>query len=93
MFLRSETLDELGMVFDFARLKVLMNEVVGPFDHRVINDLPPFDERNPTAENLSEYIFTEVAQRLAKDETAAGRVEIAKVELWENDSCCAIYEA
>ncbi len=92
VFLRAETLDELGMVFDFSRLKALMNEVVGPFDHRVINDLPPFDERNPTAENLSEYIFTEMTQRLEKDETAAGRVEIARVELWENDTCCAIYE-
>ena len=92
VFLRAETLDEMGMVYDFSRLKALMNEVVGPFDHRVINDLPPFDVRNPTAENLSEYIFTEVSLRLGKDETAIGRVEISKVELWENQTCCAIYE-
>lgn len=92
VFLRANELDSMGMVFDFGRLKVLMNEVVGPFDHRVINDLPPFDERNPTAENLSEYIYTEVRKRLDLDPTAVGRVEVAKVELWENDTCCSIYE-
>ena len=92
VFLRASELDSMGMVFDFGRLKALMNEVVGPFDHRVINDLPPFDERNPTAENLSEYIYTEVKKRLHLDPTAVDRVEVAKVELWENDTCCSIYE-
>lgn len=92
VFLRADELDELGMVFDFGRLKALMNEVVGRFDHRVINDLPPFDEIGPTAENLSHHIYTEVSRRLGDDPTASGRVEVAKVELWENDTCCAIYE-
>ena len=93
VFLKADQLDEIGMVYDFSRLKALMNEVVGPFDHHVINDLPPFDERSPTAENLSEYIFTEITRRLQDDETAAGRVIVSKVELWENETCCAIYEA
>ena len=92
VFLRADELDPMGMVYDFGRLKALMNEVVGPFDHRVINDIAPFDQMNPTAENLAAFIFTEVERRLAEDETAAGRVEMAKVELWENDSCCAIFE-
>ena len=93
VFLRADHLDPMGMVYDFGRLKVLMNEVVGPFDHRVINDIPPFDARNPTAENLSEFIHTEISSRLRHDETAAGRVQVARVELWENDTCCAIYES
>lgn len=92
VFLRADRLDALGMVYDFSRLKALMNEVVGPFDHAIINDIPPFDQRNPTAENLAEYIYTEIRRRLADDETAAGRVDLAKVELWENDTCCAMYE-
>ncbi|MEM8994491.1 MAG: 6-carboxytetrahydropterin synthase QueD [Acidobacteriota bacterium] len=92
VFLRADDLDSMGMVYDFGRLKVLMNEIVGPFDHRVINDIPPFDERNPTAENIAAYIYWEVEDRLAEDETAAGRVKVAKVELWENQTCCATYE-
>ena len=92
VFLRADRLDSMGMVYDFGRLKVLMNEVVGPFDHRVINDIPPFDGRNPTAENLSEHIHTEITSRIEHDETAAGRVAVTRVELWETDTCCAIYE-
>ncbi len=83
----AEELDELGMVLDFADLKATMKEVAGPFDHRVINDLPPFDERNTTAELLSEHFYREVAARLDDD-----RVRVRRVEVWENDSSGATYE-
>lgn len=87
--LQAARLDELGMVLDFADLKAMMQEILGPFDHRVINEIPPFDERNTTAELLSQYVFAEVAQRLAMQE----RVTVARVEVWENETSCAIYEA
>ncbi len=80
-------LDELGMVIDFADLKRILSEVVGRFDHAVINDLPPFDVRNTTAELLSQYVFEEVAARLP-----AGRT-VRRVEIWETETSCAIYEA
>lgn len=88
VFLGADRLDELGMVLDFAQLKVLVNDVVGHFDHQVINDHPPFDEINPTAELLSEYVYRQVEERLGTD-----RVQVNRVEVWENDSSCAIYEA
>jgi 6-pyruvoyltetrahydropterin/6-carboxytetrahydropterin synthase len=56
---------------------------------RVINDIPPFDQRNTTAELFSEYVFAEVARRLADQE----RVRVTRVEVWENDTACAVYEA
>lgn len=80
-------LDALGMVIDFADLKAVAQDVLGPFDHRVINDIPPFTERNTTAELLSEFVFREVAGRLDDE-----RLRVAKVEVWENDSACAIFE-
>jgi len=86
--LQAERLDSLGMVMDFADLKEIMQEIVGPFDHAVINDIPPFDQRNTTAELLSGYVFDEVAKRLAGQQ----RVRVARVEVWENDSACAVYE-
>src|SRR5262245_2750533 len=68
VYLRAEELDELGMVMDFADLKALMEEIVGPFDHAVINDIPPFDRRNTTAELLSRFVHEEVERRLATQE-------------------------
>ena len=83
----SEKLDELGMVIDFADLKTILNEVLGRFDHAVINDFPPFDaERNTTAEELSRFTFEEVAARLDD------HLVVRKVEVWENDTACAVYE-
>lgn len=86
--LRASELDALGMVLDFADLKAMMQEIVGPFDHGVINEIPPFDERNTTAELLSQYVFEEVERRLAGQE----RVRVVRVEVWETETSCAIYE-
>ncbi|MEM7051394.1 MAG: 6-carboxytetrahydropterin synthase QueD [Acidobacteriota bacterium] len=87
VFAAAESLDELGMVVDFANLKAVMAQVLDPFDHRVINDIPPFDQRSTTAESLASFVHGEVARRLSDD-----RVTIPRVEVWENDTSCAIYE-
>jgi 6-pyruvoyltetrahydropterin/6-carboxytetrahydropterin synthase len=81
-------LDPLGMVIDFADLKAIVQEILGPFDHRVINDIPPFDRVNTTAELLARHVHNEVDRRLPE----GGRVRVARVEVWENDTACAIYE-
>lgn len=84
----SETLDALGMVIDFADLKAIVEQVVGKFDHAVINEFAPFDaERNPTAEELARYVHEEVSRRLPE-----GR-SVRRVEIWETDASCASYEA
>jgi 6-pyruvoyltetrahydropterin/6-carboxytetrahydropterin synthase len=84
-------LDELGMVVDFADLKGVLAEVLGPFDHRVINDVPPFDtELNPTAEVFAGYVFEQVSGRLAG--RFDDRLTVRKVEVWENDTACAVFE-
>jgi 6-pyruvoyltetrahydropterin/6-carboxytetrahydropterin synthase len=80
-------LDRLGMVVDFADLKAAVAETLGRFDHRVINELPPFDVRNTTAELLAEYAYAELARRLDD-----GRVRVTRVEVWENETSCAVYE-
>lgn len=119
--LRARHLDGLGMVLDFARLKAIMQEVLGPFDHRVLNEVPPFDDLNTTAELLARHVFTEVSHRLAGAPGAAGRepetgavvgggeaaspatpetsadaaprgLSVARVEVWENDTSCAVFE-
>lgn len=83
----AETLDQLGMVIDFADLKAIVESVVGKFDHAVINDHPPFDaERNTTAEELARYVHEQASARLP-----AGRT-VRRVEVWETETSCAIYE-
>ena len=83
----AETLDEIGMVLDFAELKAAVRDVVGRFDHRVINEVPPFDDRSTTAEELAAFVFREVRDRLSDP-----RLFVRRVEVWENDTSCAIFE-
>ncbi len=89
--LRAERLDQLGMVLDFSDLKAIVREILGPFDHRVLNEVPPFDQRNTTAELLAAYVFDEVAGRLPADGDGRG-LAVVRVEVWENDTACAAYE-
>lgn len=55
VYLKSETLNENGMVMDFTLIK---KKIQDKFDHKVINDVVDF---NPTAENLAKYITDELA--------------------------------
>lgn len=87
VWVRASALDALGMVVDFADLKAAMEEVVGPFDHAFLNEVPPFDERNPTAEMLAQHVFAELRRRLDDE-----RKRVTRVEVWESESAGAIYE-
>jgi 6-pyruvoyltetrahydropterin/6-carboxytetrahydropterin synthase len=87
VWVHAAALDELGMVVDFAALKAAMEEVVGPFDHRFLNEVPPFDQRNTTAELLAQHVFAELRRRIDDD-----RVRVFRVEVWESDSAGAVYE-
>jgi 6-pyruvoyltetrahydropterin/6-carboxytetrahydropterin synthase len=75
------------MVVDFSHLKAAMRDIVDPFDHRLLNEIPPFDQITSTAENLAEHIYSRVSSRLADD-----RVSVSRVDVWETDTSCASYE-
>ncbi|HLC18905.1 MAG TPA: 6-carboxytetrahydropterin synthase QueD [Thermodesulfobacteriota bacterium] len=83
---RSETLDKLGMVMDFKTLKTRTNEVLDALDHRYLNDIPPFDKDNTTAENIARYIYAELSGRINDD-----MVRVSKIRVWESEKAAATY--
>ena len=85
-----EELDSAGMLVDFILLKRLINEVVDPLDHQFLNDVPPFDTLNPSAENIARYVYDELTKRLngANDQAP---VRISRVRVWETDDAAAVY--
>lgn len=52
------------LLMDFGDLKALLKGVLKPLDHAMINDVPPFDQINPSSENLASYIWQQCAGRL-----------------------------
>jgi 6-pyruvoyltetrahydropterin/6-carboxytetrahydropterin synthase len=82
-------LDETGLLLDFKLLKNLLKPVVDYLDHQMINELPPFTELNPSAENLARYFYEETSRELQA--ITAGRVRIKDCTLFETDSSFARY--
>lgn len=83
---RAEELDGSGMAIDFHDLKAMTREIVEELDHRYLNDLPAFQQQNPTAENLARYIYEGLGERLG-----SGRVELDHVRVWESETTAATY--
>jgi 6-pyruvoyltetrahydropterin/6-carboxytetrahydropterin synthase len=83
----ARALDATSYVIDFAALKKAALEATARFDHQNINEVAPFTELNPTAEELSRYLCEELARRLDD-----ARVRIHKVEVFETDNNRAEYE-
>jgi 6-pyruvoyltetrahydropterin/6-carboxytetrahydropterin synthase len=87
--LHGERLDNIGLLFDFKDLKSAMGEIVERLDHKFINDLEPFTELNPSAENMAKYFYHEV-RALLRHRTD-DRVKVKLVKVWETDTTTATY--
>jgi 6-pyruvoyltetrahydropterin/6-carboxytetrahydropterin synthase len=75
-----------GMVIDFGELKEAAASVVEGLDHAFLNDIPPFVEIEPSAENIAAFIFDQVADRLGDKANL-----LHGVSVWESDSSRATY--
>ena len=62
--LEGEQLDAIGLLVDFVELKRVVHAVLDRMDHQWLNEFPPFDVLNPSAENMAKYIYDEVKQGL-----------------------------
>ena len=84
---QGEKLDAAGLLVDFVELKRVMREVIDYLDHQFINDLEPFKEVNPSAENIAKFFYDRMSAGLKVDLP----VSIAEVKVWETDTSSAVY--
>jgi 6-pyruvoyltetrahydropterin/6-carboxytetrahydropterin synthase len=71
-------------------LKQILRAIIEKLDHRFLNDVPPFDERNPSAENMAQYFHQEMSRRL-DGAARTNPVHVAEVKIWETDTATATY--
>ncbi|MCL2818187.1 MAG: 6-carboxytetrahydropterin synthase QueD [Actinomycetia bacterium] len=74
----SDKLNDIEIVYDFKDLKRDLAAIVDAYDHKLINDVAPFDEISPTAENLARIIYEQLTEVLAD------RVKVTEVGVWES---------
>ena len=80
-------LNDIGMAVDFKVIKKAVKVVTDRLDHFYLNDIPPFDKTNPTAENIACYIYQEVSLLLNND-----TIRLSSLTIWETERACVRYE-
>jgi 6-pyruvoyltetrahydropterin/6-carboxytetrahydropterin synthase len=85
LVVESPQLDSAGIIMDFRDLKQILKKVLADLDHQYLNDLDPFTQINPSAENIAKYIYHSVSGSMKTP------VSLREVTVWENDSCCVTY--
>jgi len=84
--IKSEKINEIGLAYDFTEVKKHLREVLGSYDHALLNDLAPFDKLNPSAENIAATIY-----RRLKDIITDESVVMSSVEVRENPHQGVLY--
>ncbi len=87
--LAGQDLDKAGLLVDFKDLREVMKQVIARLDHQMMNEIEPFIELNPSAENLAKYFYDESNSRLQR--ATNGRVRMKSVTIFETDTTTATY--
>lgn len=84
-FVTAVSLPDTGYIVDFLELEAMVKKVVAPYDHRHMNDLPPFDEVNPTTENMARFFYDELSKKLPEG------ASLRRIRVWEAPTYSASY--
>ena len=87
LIVATETLNDIGMALDFREAKRILREAIEQFDHAYLNELPGFQEQNPTTENVSRIVFEECSRRMPEG------LRVQSVTVWESPRSGTRYSA
>lgn len=85
--LAAEELDRAGIAFDFVDVKRELRAIADYLDHENLNELPPFDRIEPSAEEQARWIYQELKRKLP-EKMAAG---VLYVKVWETPTQWAMF--
>ena len=85
--LTSQGLNEAGIAFDFVDVKRELRALADRLDHENLNDLEPFTELEPSAENQARYFYEEMRRRLPEPMREA----VLYARVWETPTQWATY--
>jgi 6-pyruvoyltetrahydropterin/6-carboxytetrahydropterin synthase len=81
-----EKLNSTGLLIDFIDLRAALKALAERLDHRFMNDIPPFDQLNPSAENLAKYFCDGLDPQVREH-----GIRVSSVTVWETDTTSATY--
>jgi 6-pyruvoyltetrahydropterin/6-carboxytetrahydropterin synthase len=81
-------LDSDAIAVDFVSAKRKLEALAKTLDYGCINDIPPFDAINPTAENIAEWFSRELQSAVANENAV-----VVGVTIWEGPVNSVRYES
>ena len=75
-----------GFVVDFLTVNARLKELCAFFDHKFINEIPPFDQVNPSTENICKWFFESIETIIPPES------RLAKVTVHEGPDNSAQFE-
>ena len=83
--LRSEKLNNMGVVMDFRVLKAMIDKAVAGFNNKALDSIGYFQRNNPSAENVAKYIYEKLLIELPVG------VKLQNVRVVEEPGCSAMF--
>lgn len=80
-----DRLDADGLLCDFHAVQAVLAAAIAPFHNGNLNDTPPFDRVNPTAEHVARHIAGALGKGLSLG------VAVRSVRVTEAPGCAATY--
>lgn len=84
--LEADSLDQHGYCVDIVEVEAALDEAVGRYRDRTLNDLPEFAGLNPSIEHFTRILCHGFDERLP-----APNLKALRVRLWENQIAWASY--
>jgi 6-pyruvoyltetrahydropterin/6-carboxytetrahydropterin synthase len=85
VFIKGDVNKKTNMIRDFHDLNTIIKEnILSVLDHSYLNEIPDIDKRNPTVENIIEWIWKKLKPKLP---------ELSKLKLQEGIGGIAYYPA
>ena len=82
--IKASKLNEIGLAYDFRELKARLGEVLERYDHTNLNEIAPFNNINPSSENIAATIYNELQPKIKG-------VSLVSIEVWESPESAAEY--
>lgn len=79
-------LNKEGILIDFRILKKWTDKILKELDHKYLNEIEYFTERNPSSEHMARFIFDRISIKARRH-----HVEVSCVTVWESENARVSY--
>jgi len=86
-YIQCTKLNKLGIAVDFKKVTKIIKNVLNKLDHTNLNEVAEFNSINPTAENISKFLYNELSGRLNTE-----FIKLVKIVVFESPDYGSSYQ-